>query len=131
MPIIRNMRSVLNEGHSFGGSVTRTGKDGEIISYPVYGPVALAGIGKLPAPIMSRSLVIQMYRARKSLERFNPRDSYYAPQFYNWADQANLNPDPQMPTQLIGRNADKWRPLFAIADFLIEVNWRETWQLNF
>jgi Protein of unknown function (DUF3631) len=116
MPIIRNMKSVLNEGHSYGGSVTRTGKDGEVISYPVYGPVALAGIGKLPAPLMSRSLVIHMYRGRKTLERFNPRDHYYASQFYNWADQVNLNPDPIMPAQIIGRSADKWRPLIAIAD---------------
>jgi hypothetical protein len=116
MLIIRNMKSVLNEGHSFGGCVTRSGKDGEVISYPVYGPVALAGIGKLPAPLMSRSLVIQMYRARKPLARFNPRDHYYVSQFYNWAEQANLNPDPQIPAQLVGRSADKWRPLIAIAD---------------
>ena len=53
MSIIKNMRSILNDGHGVGGSVTRTGKDGEVISYPVYGPVALAGIGKLPATLMS------------------------------------------------------------------------------
>src|ERR1700722_100079 len=28
MSIIKNMRSILNDGHSVGGSVTRTGKDG-------------------------------------------------------------------------------------------------------
>ena len=65
MSIIKNMRSILNDGHSVGGSVTRTGKDGEVISYPVYGPVALAGIGKLPATLMSRSLVIRLHRSTK------------------------------------------------------------------
>ena len=114
MSIIKNMRSILNDGHSVGGSVTRTGKDGEVISYPVYGPVALAGIGRLPATLISRSLVIRLHRSTKSMERFRTRD---APSLYGWAEQASLHPDPQMPAQLIGRDADKWRPLIAIADF--------------
>jgi hypothetical protein len=116
MSIIRNMRSILNDGHSFGGCVTRTGKDGDVISYPVYGPVALAGIGRLPATLMSRSLVIRLHRSTKAMEAFKVQDHYYASQFSVWAEQPNLNPDPQMPAQLIGRNADKWRPLIAIAD---------------
>jgi hypothetical protein len=116
MSIIKNMRSILNDGHSVGGSVTRTGKDGEVISYPVYGPVALAGIGRLPATLMSRSLVIRLHRSTKAMERFNPIGQYFASAFVNWAEQANLNPDPQMPAQLVGRDADKWRPLIAIAD---------------
>jgi hypothetical protein len=117
MSIIRNMRSVLNDGHSVGGSVTRIGKDGEVISYPVYGPVALAGIGKLPATLMSRSLVIRLHRSNLAMERFKPREQYFSPQLYAWAEQANLDPDPQMPAQLVGRDADKWRPLIAIGDY--------------
>jgi Protein of unknown function (DUF3631) len=116
MSIIKNMRSILNDGHGEGGSVTRTGKDGKVISYPVYGPVALAGIGRLPATLMSRSLVIRLHRSNKPMERFKPREQYYGPQLSAWAQQVSLNPDPQMPAQLIGRNADKWRPLIAIAD---------------
>jgi hypothetical protein len=96
--------------------VTRTGKDGEVVSYPVYGPVALAGIGRLPGTLMSRSLVIRLHRSKKTLERFIPREQYQVHQLYAWAEQATLNPDPQMPAQLIGRDADKWRPLIAIAD---------------
>jgi hypothetical protein len=30
MSMIRNMRGILNDGHALGGSVTRTGKDGEV-----------------------------------------------------------------------------------------------------
>lgn len=114
MSILRNMRSILNDGHSVGGCVTRTGKDGQVISYPIYGPVALAGIGRLPATLMSRSLIIRMHRSTKPMERFTPREQYFAADFYAWAERAVLNP--QMPAQLVGRDADKWRPLIAIAD---------------
>jgi Protein of unknown function (DUF3631) len=124
MSIIKSMRSVLNAGHVRGGSVTRTGKDGEVISYPVYGPVALAGIGRLPATLMSRSLVIRLHRSTLRIERFVPREEYYASQLYTWAEQANLSQNPRLPAKLVGRDADKWRlliaikwrPLIAIAD---------------
>jgi hypothetical protein len=116
MSIVKNMRAILNDGHSRGGAVTRTGKDGEVISYPVYGPVALAGIGRLPSQLMSRSLVIRLYRSSKKMERFREAEEYFASQLYKWAKQVDLNPDPQMPTKLGGRDADKWRPLIAIAD---------------
>ena len=117
MSILKNMRSILNDGHSVGGCVPRTGKDGKVISYPVYGPVALAGIGRLPATLMSRSLIIRMHRSTKAMERFTLREQYFAADFYAWAEQADLNPDPKMPTKLVGREADKWRPLIAIADY--------------
>jgi Protein of unknown function (DUF3631) len=117
MSIIKNMRSILNDGHSEGGSVTRTGKDGNVISYPVYGPVALAGIGRLPATLMSRSLIIRLHRSTKAMERFVPREQHYAPALYAWAEQAILNPKPILLAQLVGREADKWRPLIAIADY--------------
>jgi Protein of unknown function (DUF3631) len=116
MSIIRSMRAILNDGHSVGGAVTRTGKDGEVICYPIYGPVALGGIGRLPATLMSRSLVMRLHRSTKAMERFRTREQYFAPELSRWAAQANLNPDPQMPVQLAGRDADKWRPLIAIAD---------------
>jgi hypothetical protein len=111
MSIIRNMRSVLNDGHSLGGCVTRAGTDGEVKSYSVYGPVALAGIGRLPATLMSRSIVIRLHCSPKAMERFKPGEQYFAPQLYAWAEQSNLNPDPQMPPQLVGRDADIWRPI--------------------
>jgi hypothetical protein len=115
MSIIRSMRSVLNDGHSAGGCVTRVVL-GNVVSFPVYGPVALAGIGRLPATLMSRSLIIRLHRSTKALERFNNRQHYYEPEFSKWAKQAELESDPRMPTELVGRNADKWRPLIAIAD---------------
>jgi uncharacterized protein DUF3631 len=116
MTIVKGMRSILNDGHSAGGCVPRVAPDGTVISYPVYGPVALAGIGRLPATLMSRSLVIRLHRSNKPMDRFIARDQYFVSQLSKWARQVDLNPDPRMPVQLIGRDADKWRPLIAIAD---------------
>ena len=50
------------------------------------------------------------------MERFSAKEQHFAPHFYNWADQAVLDPNPQMPPQLVGRDADKWRSLVAIGD---------------
>jgi hypothetical protein len=33
-----------------------------------------------------------------------------------WADGVNLDPDPRLPLQIKGRDADKWRPLIAIGN---------------
>ena len=44
-----------------------------VIKYPVYGPLALAGIGRLPATLMSRSIIIPMHRSTIQQELFNPR----------------------------------------------------------
>jgi hypothetical protein len=116
MSIIRNMRAILNDGHSFGGSVVRVGKDGTVISYPVFGPVAFAGIGRIPATLMSRSLVIRLHRSNKVMERFKTLEQYHANDLIEWSENVKLNPDPLMPNALVGRDADKWRPLIAVAD---------------
>jgi hypothetical protein len=116
MSIMKSMKAILNNGHEIGGFVPRTGKDGEIIKYPVYGPIALAGIGRLPVTLMSRSIVIPMHRSGEQKEVFNPRDSYYAEEIARWAGGVNLDPNPTMPPQIKGREADKWRPLIAIGN---------------
>jgi len=113
--IVKKMRSVLNDGHSRGGRVIRT-INSEVVHFLAYGPVALAGIGKLPATLMSRSIVINMDRSDKAMARFSVQEHHYASQLARWAKKVDLNSDPQMPGQLIGRDADKWRPLIAIAD---------------
>jgi hypothetical protein len=110
MTIMKSMKAVLNNGHEVGGFVPRTGKDGEVIKYPAYGPLALAGIGRLPATLMSRSIIVSMHRSNEKREIFNPRDSCYSEEIARWADGANLDPNPMMPPQIKGRDADKWRP---------------------
>ncbi len=116
MSIMKSMKAILNNGHEVGGSAPRTGKDGEVIKYPVYGPLALAGIGRLPVTLMSRSIIVPMHRSTEQREIFNPRDAFYSAEVAGWADRVTLDPSPRMPTQVIGRDADKWRPLIAIGN---------------
>ena len=116
MSIMKSMKAILNNGHEVGGFVPRTGREGDVIKYPVYGPLALAGIGRLPVTLMSRSIVIPMHRSNAQMEIFNPRDAFYSEEIARWADRVNLDPNPRMPTQIKGRDADKWRPLIAIGN---------------
>jgi hypothetical protein len=118
MSIMKSMKAILNNGHEVGGFVPRTGENGKVIKYPVYGPLALAGIGRLPVTLMSRSIVIPMYRSDKQKERFNPREAFYAEEIARWAECVKLDPNPKMPPQIVGRDADKWRPLIAIGNAL-------------
>jgi Protein of unknown function (DUF3631) len=117
MSIIKSMKAILNNGHEVGGSVPRT-KDGEVIKYPVYGPLALAGIGRLPVTLMSRSIIIPMHRSKAQKEIFDPRAGFLSGEIARWASRVNLDPNPQMPPQIKGRDADKWRPLIAIGNSL-------------
>jgi hypothetical protein len=112
------VKAILNNGHESTGVVPRTGKDGEVIKYPVYGPLALAGIGRLPVTLMSRSIVIPMHRSTLQQEIFNPNIGFYYEQIARWADLVSLDPYPEMPKQIIGRDTDKWRPLIAIGKAL-------------
>jgi uncharacterized protein DUF3631 len=114
MSLMKSMKAILNNGHEVGGFVPRTGKDGEVIKYPVYGPLALASIGRLPPTLMSRSIIISMHRSASQQEPFNPRDAFYSAEIERWAQRVNLDPTPQMPLQITNRDADKWRPLLAI-----------------
>jgi uncharacterized protein DUF3631 len=45
----------------------------------------------------------------------NPLLEVYV-QIRDWARKVKLNPNPKMPPELRGRDADNWRPLIAIAD---------------
>jgi len=117
------LRAVLNAGYRRGGAVSRMHRC-ELVRFPVFAPVALAGIGTLTLPLMSRSLVIHMRRANpqmmKSLRRFDVADTADLDVVYShivhWIKDARLNLNPEMPDELHGRMADNWRPLLAIAD---------------
>ena len=62
MVFSRLLRSVLNSGHRKGGSITRV-IDNEARSYSTFTPTAIAVIGSLPLPLVSRSIVIPMRRS--------------------------------------------------------------------
>jgi hypothetical protein len=62
-----NLIAVLNAGHQKGGMVPRAtgGPGGGEMKWPVFAPVALAGIGTLPPALISRSIIVRMYRAER------------------------------------------------------------------
>jgi hypothetical protein len=118
------LRAVLNSGHRKGGSVTRLLRSRRR-RFSTFAPLALASIGGLPLPLMSRCIVINMVRhgSEQNLRRFDPNDiavmnelNFVYSNLVVWAREANLNRDPPLPVGLRGRQADNWRPLIAVAD---------------
>jgi len=72
------LRGLLNAGYKRGGIAMRVemhGKQGVLRDFDVFGPKALAGIGKAPDTIGDRSIPIEMLRQVRSsrVERFRTR----------------------------------------------------------
>lgn len=127
-----DIRNILNAGFKRGGRVLRGAvRDNQLVPtwYDVFFPKVLGGIGKrLPDTTISRSIPIQLPKAtRDELRRIDrPRDARLearcAPvrrKLARWsADHLDdlRDVDPTVPEALIGRPADIYAPLFAIAD---------------
>lgn len=121
------LRALLNAGHRKGATIPRcTGLQHEVHQFPVYAAVALAGLGDLPATLMSRAVVIRM-RRRAPGETVEPfRHRLAAPgghalrdRLAAWAVQVKGTLEtsyPDMPPGVTDRPADVWEPLLAIAD---------------
>jgi hypothetical protein len=115
------LRAVLNSGYRKGGNRTLMVK-GTPKRFDVFAPIALASIGSLTLPLMSRSIVIRMRRhdGAQSLRRFDSADTADLDIIYShirhWLSQRNLSLNPDMPPELRGRQADNWRPLLSIAE---------------
>jgi putative DNA primase/helicase len=93
--------------------------------FDVWGAVAIAAIGKLPATIEDGSIKAGLYRRRRDEEverlRLDRLDEFVpiARRCARWAADhlAQLDrADPLVPGELHDRAADNWRPLLAIAD---------------
>lgn len=121
------LRGVLNSGHTrVMAFVIRTvGDDHDAAMFSTWAPVAVALIGRLPATLEDRSVVVNMRRRlpgeaveRLRLDRIaelEPLRSRAA----RWAADhlAELGSmDPDIPDLGSDRAADNWRPLLAIAD---------------
>ena len=123
MPRNEELRGVVNSGHRRNGSVIRTvGDDFEPRAFSTWCPCAIAGIGRMPATIMSRSIIISLKRKRagETVRRFRLSriGDNFRRQCRRWAldNKAGLNPDPALPDELFNRDADNWGPLFAVAE---------------
>jgi hypothetical protein len=106
------LRSIVNDGFENGG-VRMLMINGELREFRSFAPLAFGAIGRLPTPLMSRSVVINMCRAPENagLERLslkNPTllaelDFVYC-QAFDWAQKirGQLNTDPAMPDGFFG-----------------------------
>lgn len=124
-----DLRALINAGYRPGASVGRiegTGNKLVARDFPVFAPVAVAGIGLPPDTVLDRSVLIRL-RRRAPGEQVAPyRERTTGPEGRRlgallgaWtasvADKLAVA-DPVMPSGLTDRPADIWSPLLAIAD---------------
>jgi hypothetical protein len=117
---------IIKGGHRRNRQAIRlVGDDYEPRAFDLFGALAIALIGNLPAPLIDRSVVVDLKR-RTAAEtvtefRFDRTEALdeLARKIARWA-QDNVDvvgaADPAMPSGVINRAADNWRPLLAIAD---------------
>jgi hypothetical protein len=124
-----DLRAMLNAGYERGATVERCVGEGSkltVKSFPVFAPVAMAGIGKLPETVALRSIVVRMKRrapnepvAKLRRRQVAPEADMLRSRLEAWA-AAHLavlaDAEPDMPDELDDRAADIWEPLVAIAD---------------
>jgi Protein of unknown function (DUF3631) len=123
------LRGVLNSGYRRSGKTTVCVGQGVEIGFrdfSTFCPKAIAGIGRLPDTVQSRSISIRLKRKApgETVERFRERD--VAEQARPLRDVLELLasvlvPDlaparPELPDELGDRAQDVWEPLLAIAD---------------
>jgi hypothetical protein len=128
-----DLHGLLNEGHCRGATVLRVlGEKLKLREFAIFGAVAFARNGKLPDDLEQRSIIIEMQRrlAHEALAELRDdrceslrRAARMCARFAE--DNATLvgDTDPDMGL-MINRNADNWRPLFAIAE-LVGADWPE------
>jgi putative DNA primase/helicase len=120
------LRGLLNAGHKRGAKAFRCeGEKNEVRAFAAFAPAALAGIGSLPGTLHDRSIVVELTRAKPGEvtarfdSRYTLRESELCRKLARWVVD-NLAPlknlDPALPGSAFNRVADKWRPLFAIAE---------------
>ena len=123
------LRGLLNAGHRRSGVAYRCVGEGTkqtVVEFPAFAAVALAGLGKLPDTILTRSVVIRM-RRRAPDEHIEPyRARIHEPEGWKLrgmlADWTATVAEqltgywPEMPPGVTDRPADVWESLLAVAD---------------
>lgn len=124
------LRGLIDAGQRRGGKVFRlegdTAKGYTAVELPVFGPVALTGIGRLPSTVEDRAIVIELARkqrnnrvvrfrsiwAEKPAEDLRGRMAAWALRHTGELKEA----EPELPGELGDRQQDGWEPLLAIAE---------------
>ncbi len=125
-----DLRALLNAGYKRGATVARCVGDAKamkVARFPVFAPVALAGIaGGMPDTITTRAVTIHMRRRRVDqrveefkLRRVEPPATTLREELAGW--MASISDrvggvEPAMPDGVVDRAAEVWEPLLAIAD---------------
>jgi hypothetical protein len=124
------VRGMLNAGHRRGAMAGRCVVRGKIVEteeLPAYCAVALAGLGSLPDTLLTRAVVIRMKRRApgEKIEPFRRRLHLAAghairDELALWATSATAagigDKWPEMPAEIVDRDADVWECLLMIAD---------------
>lgn len=121
----RELRGIINAGHRRGSTVPRCVGSEDVKEFHVFGPVAMAGLGRLPDTIASRSVEIVMRKRRASDPVVRPFRLRFAEPMLkrafkaceSWAGVASASLRVALPDlPVMNRDADVWEPLVAIAD---------------
>ncbi|MEV0526780.1 DUF3631 domain-containing protein [Streptomyces sp. NPDC050439] len=123
------LRGFINAGHTRGRDTYRCVGDGanqQVQAFPSYCAVAVAGLGRLPDTIMTRSVIVRMRRRARNekVEAFRTRihvreGNKIRDRLAKWAEgiqEQVTDVFPEMPDGVADRPADVWEPLLAIAD---------------
>ncbi|MGH3769602.1 MAG: DUF3631 domain-containing protein [Pseudonocardiaceae bacterium] len=129
-PQHEDLRALLNAGYKRGATVDRCVGDGskiKVVEFPVFAPVALAGLaGRMPATVTTRGVTLHM-RRRAPSEHVDPFTEQEAEQeakplhvlLAEWATEVADElraARPTMPAGVVDRPAENWRALLAVAD---------------
>ena len=120
------LRALVNAGHRQGGKAVRMVGEGTAMKsreFSTFGPMCLAGIGRMPRTVMDRSIIVTMQRRLPS-EPIEPwRFRLCSPQGYALRDRlaewVESLPDlryPEPEPSVQDRAWDVWEPLVMLAE---------------
>lgn len=118
------LRGILNSGNRQGTMVPRVRMEGnrrELERFDVFGPKAIAGIGKLPDTVADRSIPIRMKRRApgEHVDRFRMRHAEkLAIPIREQLEELDVTlvADVAVPQELNDRAADSWETLLIVAE---------------
>ncbi|MBZ4558589.1 DUF3631 domain-containing protein [Mycobacterium avium subsp. hominissuis] len=129
-PQTEDLVALFNSGYKAGATVDRCEGDAKnmrVVEFPVFAPVALAGLaGKMPATIMDRAIALHMRKRApdEHVAEFRGRDAEadavpLREQLGVWG-AANFDAlsaaRPKMPDGVRDRAAEVWEAMLAVAD---------------